>query len=73
MPAAVGDFGFVGDSYNAPDPYQDNQICVNWYVEISPNKGSSSPLQPGSLAPSKTPTALLGCPGLIQVASAVGL
>jgi hypothetical protein len=61
MATSQQDFQFVGDAYPAADPRQDCQICVNWYVEISRNEGS------------KTPTALLGCPGLIQVASAVGL
>jgi hypothetical protein len=46
------DFSFVGDSYAAPDPYQDSQACINYYVEVSQN------------ARSKTPTALLGTPGL---------
>lgn len=47
-----GDFGFVGQAYEAPDAYQDTQRLINWYVEVS---------QDGK---SKTPTALLGCPGL---------
>lgn len=46
------DFGFVGQAYEAPDQYQDSQRLINWYVEVS---------QDGN---SKTPTALLGCPGL---------
>lgn len=46
------DFGFVGASYEAADPDQDVQRLINWYVEVS--KDSKS----------KTPTALLGCPGL---------
>jgi hypothetical protein len=45
------DFGFVGQAYEAPDPRQDTQVCVNWYPEISQDKKS------------KTVTALLGCPG----------
>jgi hypothetical protein len=55
------DFAFVGPAYTAADPYQDRQICVNWYVEFDRTAGA------------RTATALLGCPGLIQVASAVGL
>ncbi len=47
-----GDFGFVGQSYTASDPAQDRQQTVNWYTEISQDDKS------------KTPTALLGCPGL---------
>jgi hypothetical protein len=46
------DFGFVGQAYEAPDPYQDSQRLINWYVEVSQDEKS------------KTPTALLGCPGL---------
>lgn len=46
-----GDFGFVGQSYTAPDNQQDVQKTLNWYVEISQDDKS------------KTPTALLGCPG----------
>jgi hypothetical protein len=47
-----GDLGFVGNAYAAPDPYQDSQALINWYVEYSQDDKS------------KTPTALLGCPGL---------
>lgn len=47
-----GDFGFVGQTYIAPDIYQDNQLCMNWYPEISADTNS------------KTVIALLGCPGL---------
>lgn len=46
------DPGFVGQAYSAPDPYQDSQRLVNWYLEVSQDSKS------------KTPTALLGCPGL---------
>jgi hypothetical protein len=47
-----GDFGFVGQSYTAPDAFQDSQRTLNYYVEISQDDKS------------KTPTALLGAPGL---------
>jgi hypothetical protein len=50
MPGA--DFGFVGQAYEAPNPYQDAQRLINWYVEAS---GDSK---------SKMPTTLLGRPGL---------
>lgn len=50
-----GDFGFVGSAYTAPDPFQDRQSCINWYVEYS---------QDGK---SKTPTALLGAPGKNEI------
>jgi hypothetical protein len=35
-----GDFGFVGSAYTAPDPYQDRQKCINWYVEYSQDQKS---------------------------------
>lgn len=50
-----GDFGFVGQAYEAPDPYQDSQRLINWYLEVS---------QDGK---SKTPVALLGVPGKNQI------
>lgn len=50
-----GDFGFVGQAYEAPDPYQDAQRLINWYCEISQDDKS------------KTPVALLGCPGLNSI------
>ena len=51
------DFGFVGPAYQAANPDQDRQVCVNWYVEIDPNKEA------------KTPTALLSVPGKVSVAT----
>ena len=53
------DFGFVGQAYEAADPYQDRQRLMNWYVEVSQDDKS------------KTPTALLGCPGLNPIFQAV--
>lgn len=50
MPGA--DFGFVGQAYDAPNPYQDSQRLINWYLEVSGD------------GKSKMPTTLLGCPGL---------
>lgn len=61
MATTEQDWGFVGPAYTAANPYQDRQVCVNFYVEIDKTQGA------------KTATALLGTPGLIQVASAVGL
>lgn len=52
------DFGFVGEAYEAPMLLQDSQRCVNWYCEISEDKTNGS----------KMPIALLGCPGLQQIA-----
>ena len=46
------DFGFVGFSYVAPDPLQDIQDTINFYVEID------------NQSKAKEPLALLGCPGL---------
>lgn len=53
-----GDFGFVGAEDKTASPYQDNQVCINWYAELSPSKSA------------KTAVALLGSPGLIQLATA---
>lgn len=53
------DFGFVGQAYEAPMLLQDAQECINWYCEISEDRGS------------KMPIALLGCPGLNLVASTI--
>jgi hypothetical protein len=50
-----GDFGFVGGSNTMPDPYQDRQRSFNYYPEISNDPRS------------KTPIALLGCPGLNSI------
>ena len=53
-----GDFDFVGGDDTAANPYQDRQQTINWYVEVSPSKAA------------KEVTALLGTPGLIQLATA---
>lgn len=53
-----GDFGLVGGEDRTANPYQDNQICVNWYCENSPSKNA------------KVATSLLGAPGLIQLVTA---
>ena len=50
-----GDFGFVGAAYTAPDPNQDRQRAINWYVEYS---------QDGK---SKVATSLLGAPGKHEI------
>lgn len=50
-----GDFGFVGQAYEAPNPNQDRQRLINWYPEFSQDPKS------------KTPVALLGCPGLNEI------
>jgi len=54
-----GDFGFAGGQDSAPNPMQDNQICINWYVEVDQMNA-------------KEPLGLLGCPGLIQLTAAPG-
>lgn len=61
MPQTNSDFGFVGPSYTAPDPYQDRQETINWYPEVDKSKDA------------KVVIALLGCPGLVQVATVKGL
>lgn len=47
-----GDFGFVGDSYQAPMVLQDAQDTINFYLEHDPEEAA------------KMPNALLGAPGL---------
>ena len=59
MSVAVADLPIVGGAYAASDPMQDQQTCINWYVEMSQNEGS------------KKPTALLACPGLNPVVSTI--
>lgn len=56
-----GDFGFVGQSYTASDPAQDRQQTINWYLEYSTDNKS------------KTPSALLGCPGLDPILTAAAV
>jgi hypothetical protein len=36
------DFGFVGQSYEAPSIYQDAQECINFRPEIDPTKGQGA-------------------------------
>ena len=55
-----GDFGVVGGEDQTANPYQDAQMCVNWYPEVSPSKAA------------KMADSLLGCPGLIQLVAAPG-
>ena len=55
-----GDFGFVGAEDTTANPYQDRQSCINWFPEISPSQKA------------KEIVALLGTPGLVQVAAAPG-
>lgn len=61
MQVTQADFSFIGPAYTASNPYQDRQVLVNYFLEVDKTQGA------------KTPMALLGSPGLIQVASAVGL
>jgi hypothetical protein len=64
----VSQWGFVGPSYQAANPYQDDQACVNWYVEIDPN--SPNPQNPTMEVPeAKTELGLLGVPGLSSLTS----
>src|SRR5581483_2735779 len=55
-----GDFSFVGGDNTPANPFQDRQVAINWYPELSPSKAS------------KTVASLLGCPGLIQLLAAPG-
>ncbi len=54
-----GNFGFVGGQDHAPNPYQNKQLCINFYPEMD----KQNP---------KEILALLGCPGLVQLAAAPG-
>ena len=54
-----GDFGFVGSSYVAPMALQDIQETINFYTERDPEERPKEPL------------ALLGCPGLNILWSAI--
>lgn len=52
------DFGFVGPSYTAPSIYQDDQECINWYLEVDPNKspgGNGKPPERGRYTLYPTP------------------
>lgn len=53
------DFGFVGGEDVAPNPAQNTQTCINWYPEIDERNA-------------KEVIALIGCPGLVQVAAPAG-
>lgn len=55
-----GDFQFVGGDNTPANSFQDRQVCVNWYPELSPSKAS------------KTVVSLLTCPGLLQLIAAPG-
>lgn len=54
------DFGFCGSSYEAPNPYQDRQKTLNWYIEISQDEHS------------KEVFTLLGCPGKVSIGQPTG-
>lgn len=55
-----GDFSFVGADNTTANSFQDRQVCINWYPELSPSKAS------------KVAASLLTCPGLIQLVAAPG-
>jgi hypothetical protein len=50
------DWGLVGSSYTPANKFQDDQLTMNFYVEVSQNDKS------------KTKTTLLGCPGKLPIA-----
>lgn len=65
----MAQWGFVGPSYQAANPFQDNQASINWYVELDPN--SPNPQAPTmEIAEAKTELGLLGAPGLLSLNSA---
>ena len=53
-----GDFGFSAGFDQPADPYQNSQLSINYYPEISPSESA------------KEPVALLSAPGLIGLAAA---
>ena len=53
----MADFGFVGQSYEAPSIYQDAQECINFFPEIDLNKPQGS----------RGIVALYPTPGLTQI------
>lgn len=55
-----GDFGVAGGFDTSANPYQDRQLCINFYPEVSPSKAA------------KVAVSLLGSPGLAALASASG-
>src|SRR5580692_2672770 len=57
--ALFGDFGLAGGQDVAPNPLQNAQTCINFYVEID----QKNP---------KQVVGLLGCPGLNPLVSAPG-
>lgn len=62
----MAQFGFVGPAYEAANSTQDNQRCINWYVESDLNGQAAGDVG----ADPKVPTALLGVPGLIALSTA---
>lgn len=50
-----GDFGLVGAFDTPTNAYQDQQLCINWFPEISPSRAA------------KEQVSLLGAPGLIEL------
>lgn len=66
-------WGFIGPSYRAANPYQDNERTINWYPEIAAAAYAKGEDQGKTAVSAGTVVSLLGCPGLIQVASVQGL
>lgn len=59
----MAQWGFCGPAYTAANPYQDNQACINYFVEIDPNAPNTN--QPTvEVAEAKTEIGLLSAPGL---------
>jgi hypothetical protein len=56
-----GDFGVSAGFDQPADPYQNSQLAINYYPEISPSQTA------------KEPVALLGAPGLLGLASLNGI
>jgi hypothetical protein len=64
-----GDFGWVGAEDKTASQYLNNQVCINFYVEMSPSSTAKTASQTAGLA-AKGGVALLGAPGLIQLVTA---
>lgn len=71
MPIQNGDFGFIGPSYVAADPYQDSEDTINYYPEIAQAAYAKGEDVGKTALSAGTVVSLLGCPGLIQVASVI--
>lgn len=59
----MAEIGFVGPEYVAASRTQDSQECLNWFIEIDPNKADDNPETPHD----RGHMALYPCPGTVPV------